>query len=329
MLANNSVIGGLPSPVFFPSVSSVAKNKWSVIDHIELLVAVNHPQLLVSALDINKYKSDQRLIEALKQATSQEQIILYDSGVYEMVWGNNSDWSKQKYIQTLKHNSFSQAFDLDSYCLDSSAEPKEIIASIEESESQLRKNSVSPILHCKSVNEYIEKCMKLSISLSPKVIAIPERELGEGILEITRNIKRLRSALNKLPKYQSIHILGTGNPLSILAYSFAGANSFDGLDWCQTVVDFDTGTLHHSLHFDLYKHQSKLGNTVTLDFLTRCYLHNLEFYEYWMSIIRKCHTHESMEKLVAQYFSNQCYDQLIEILTNEITQREPHEALSD
>ncbi|MDB1124692.1 hypothetical protein [Vibrio algarum] len=330
MLANGCVLGGIPSPVFFPSVSSVAKNRWSVVDHIELLVTVNHPQFLVSALDINKHSSDQRLVKALKQANFQEQIIIYDSGVYEMVWGHNDNWSKQKYIETLRNNAFSQAFDLDSYCFNSNADATQIINSIQETESQLRKNSISPILHCKSINEYREKCLKLSSSLTPGVIAIPERELGEGLIEITRNIKKLRSTLNELTEYQPIHILGTGNPLSLLAYSFAGADSFDGLDWCQTVVDYDTGTLHHSLHLDLYMHQSKWGNESSLDFHTRCYLHNLEFYENWMKIIRNCNTYESMKELINLYFSNKCYDKLIDILTiDDTTLREPHEALSD
>jgi len=51
-------IGGIPYPVFYPSVLSVSKNVWDIIDHIELLVSINHPQFLVSCLDIYKYQSD-------------------------------------------------------------------------------------------------------------------------------------------------------------------------------------------------------------------------------------------------------------------------------
>lgn len=52
----NRTIGGLPTPVFYPSVSSVAKNTWGVIDHIELLVSLNFSQFLVSCFDIYKDK---------------------------------------------------------------------------------------------------------------------------------------------------------------------------------------------------------------------------------------------------------------------------------
>jgi hypothetical protein len=42
----------------------------------------------------------------------------------------------------------------------------------------------------------------------------------------------------------------TDNPFSITLYSAMRADSFDGLEWCQTVVDHETGLLYHLSHVD-------------------------------------------------------------------------------
>lgn len=67
MEENRTTIGGLPTPVFYPSVSYVSKNVWGIADHVELLVAANFPQFLVSCFDIHRGKHDKRLVNALGQ----------------------------------------------------------------------------------------------------------------------------------------------------------------------------------------------------------------------------------------------------------------------
>jgi hypothetical protein len=321
-LANQiSTVGGLPAPIFYPSVSSVSKNVWSVIDHIELLVSINHPQFLVSALDIYKHQNNNKIISALSKAEDQSQVVLYDSGIYEVVWGRSKRWCRKRYVKTLKRNNFTHAFDYDIYCLNNRKEPSELVnKSVSSTRSQLNRDAISPIIHCNSISDYVDTCLAISKHLSPKLLAIPERELGHGTVEITRNIKILREALNQLNHYQPIHILGTGNPLSMMAYSFAGADSFDGLDWCQTVVDYESATLHHPLHLDYYKDQSRYGMDSDISFLARCYLHNLEFYEKWTSIIRDCTTSADHEKMVSKYFESKCQDEFLSIFNRNPTQ---------
>ncbi len=329
MVNGISTVGGLPTPVFYPSVSSVSKNVWSVIDHIELLVSVNYPQFLVSALDIYKHQNNSQLIAALSKAQEQSQVILFDSGIYEVVWGRSKKWCRKRYVKTLKRNHFTHAFDYDIYCLNSSKDPSLLISkSISSTKSQLKRDAISPIIHCNSISGYIDTCLAVSKDLRPKLLAMPERELGQGTVEITKNIKMIREALNQLSHYQPIHILGTGNPLSMMAYSFAGADSFDGLDWCQTVVDYDSATLHHPLHLDYYKHQSQYGVGSDISFLARCYLHNLEFYEKWSRIIRGCTTDSDREKLVLQYFKNKCQDEFLSIFSSKPTEALIDEALA-
>ena len=47
--------------------------------------------------------------------------------------------------------------------------------------------------------------------------------------------------------------MGTGNPLSIIAFAAAGADSFDGLEWCRTAADYDNNYLFHFQQFDFFR----------------------------------------------------------------------------
>lgn len=321
MNEQNVINRNIPEPIFYPSVSSVSKNVWSVLDHVELLVSIDYPQFLVSCFDIYENQNDPRIFCALEKAKEQCQIILLDSGIYEVVWSRSNKWKKKKYVEVLKNNNFSQAFSFDDYCLKKEEQvPSAIALSVLKDIKEVGKSSISPIIHCQSPKNYPTTCFKVNQICKPKLIAIPERELGEGILEIAMNIRKIRSKLNKLDNYQSLHILGTGNPISMMLYTFAGADSFDGLDWCQTVVDFESGTLHHPLHLDLYKHQSNWGKDKTISFFSRCYLHNLEFYKNWMLSLHNSLVNNQVEKMMQKYLSSMFFDQVAPVIldTNKI-----------
>jgi queuine/archaeosine tRNA-ribosyltransferase len=139
-------------------------------------------------------------------------------------------------------------------------------------------------------------------AVDPLLIAVPERELGESIRACAAKIGELRRELNRaLGKYLPIHVLGTGNPLSILAYTRAGADSFDGLDWCQTVSDQETGRLYHSLQLDFFADQSGYSAATEMSYMTRVLGHNLEFYNRWMEMIQDAMTNKTIEALLDKY----------------------------
>jgi queuine/archaeosine tRNA-ribosyltransferase len=71
-------------------------------------------------------------------------------------------------------------------------------------------------------------------------------------LERAKTVRDIRKALNALGKYYPLHLLGTGNPLSMIALATAGADSFDGLEWCRTVADYEKGFLFHFQQFDFF-----------------------------------------------------------------------------
>lgn len=325
-----TTIGGVPTPVFYPSVSSVSKNVWTIIDHIELLVSLDFPQFLVSCFDVYRFQNNKRLLAALNSAHEQCQVVLWDSGIYEVAWSASKRWSFKRYIKTLQRNKVSHAFGFDDYCLtNETANVESIESMMKRTSGQIGSNIISPIVHCKDTLDYPDICKQVSTVCVPEVIAIPERELGFGICEIAGNITKIRAALNSTGRYQVLHILGTGNPLSMMLYAFAGADSFDGLDWCQTVVDFDSGKLHHPLHLDLYEHQSEYGNDKNLSFLARCYAHNLEFYRFWMDRLKQAIENDSQRAMLDSFFPETFLDKNQTLISKIINKREnTYEALA-
>lgn len=117
------------------------------------------------------------------------------------------------------------------------------------------------------------------------MLAVAERRLGDGVIERTHSVRAIRNELNKLDRYVVLHLLGTGNPISIALYSAMGADSFDGLEWCQTVVDHETGLLYHLSQADFFATQTVWSET-GLSFQARTLAHNLEFYASWMHRLR-------------------------------------------
>ena len=144
---------------------------------------------------------------------------------------------------------------------------------------------IVPIVHA-STNELPALCAAVAAETGVTMVAVPERRLGDGILDRARAVQTIRAALNELGRYVVLHLLGTGNPISIALYSAMGADSFDGLEWCQTVVDHETGLLYHLSQADFFAGQTAWGDDADLSFQARTLAHNLEFFADWMRRLR-------------------------------------------
>ena len=137
--------------------------------------------------------------------------------------------------------------------------------------------------------------------LNPIIVVIPERELGEGIVNRAETVYKIRQVLNKKGIYYPLHLLGTGNPLSILIYGICGADSFDGLEWCQTTVNYETGVLHHFQQREFFGKQSIFCNMRSLSYSQTTLAHNLNFYNEWMEQLQQALVHKRTDGLVRRY----------------------------
>jgi queuine/archaeosine tRNA-ribosyltransferase len=147
-------------------------------------------------------------------------------------------------------------------------------------------------------------------ALDPAIVAIPERELGDGILARVRTVSAIRRSLSETGRYPLLHLLGTGNPLSILLLAAAGADLFDGLEWCRVAADRDTGRLYHAQHFDFFaagmkfsefEDVRKMEDDDEYPFFIKLLVHNIDFFHTWMEEVRDRISRGDAAGMVADY----------------------------
>lgn len=298
-------------PIYFPSISSVKTGKTSPANYFKILQALS-PHFLVSAYDIYKSKKREEFIKELKLHIEKDDgaIIILDSGNYEKFWLKDKNWKVEMFNSILKENICDLAF-----CYDN-LNPKSfksnvsfIKESINLSQNCTKKSTIIPIVH--SNKQSLSKTiLNLRNQINFSMVAIPERELGDGIIERVKTITKIRKELNDLDTYIYLHILGTGNPLSLILFSFAGADTFDGLEWCQTVVDSKTALLYHFQQRDLIIDDCEFCNEPTFNYTIKTFAHNLKFYNAWMSKIQKAIDTNTEIELLNEYFNPSIVSQL-------------------
>jgi len=102
-------------------------------------------------------------------------------------------------------------------------------------------------------------------------------------------------------------LLGTGNPISIATYTRMGADSFDGLEWCQTCVDHETNLLFHFTQADFFMDQTDWAN-MDVPFLAKTLAHNLDFYDKWMEELSSSVHSNRMDEFCRKNFPNKIYE---------------------
>ena len=278
----------LPMPAFFPSVSTV-KTALNPSEYLAILYSLRElkPRFLVSAFDLARHGND-ALLESLSRAFDVGVTILMDSGNYESYWKDRqSKWTQQDYHEVLYRYPCNIAFGFDEQNPpdNDDAHLKLIIDRWQRDQKAAGDRIIIPIIHG-NAKRLPHLCYRVVLEAQVPMIAVAERRLGDGVIERAQTVMALRDALNASGRYIGLHLLGTGNPISIALYSLAGADSFDGLEWCQTVVDHESALLFHFSHSDFFRHQTTWSEE-DISFQSRTLAHNLEFYADWMRRLRR------------------------------------------
>ena len=296
----------LQLPCFFPSVSSIRTNL-NPVDYVELLDLSGHLLFLVSAYDLAHCPDNQRqrMDTALQQSKERGAAILMDSGNYESFWKSDKTWLPDNFHKIAGTSNYHFCFCYDNQDPPSDAKliAEDVVTSVLRDQDQAL-GTVIPIIHGSAIT-LPDAVRMVAKQLHPILLAVPERELGEGIVERTRTVRKIRRALNTLGTYYPLHLLGTGNPLSIITYALAGADSFDGLEWCQTTVDHETGKLLHFQQWDLIRYQTKWGEPSPLPYIQSVLMHNLDFYQKFMVRLREAICSEDTESFLRSYATNE------------------------
>lgn len=280
----------LTLPVFFPSISSV-KTAMPPIQYAELLssLASINGQFLISAFDIWQANEEDQiaLIGFLNKARDNGATVLMDSGNYESYWKNKmAEWQQSDFHDVLGQHPCSLAFSFDEQFppFEIDAHVKLVVNRWKLDQAAAGTQPIIPIVHGEAI-ELPRLAASVAEATGVSMIAVPERRLGSGIFERAKSVRAIREELDSSGRYIALHLLGTGNPISIALYALAGADSFDGLEWCQTVVDHETALLSHLTHADFFRAQTEWGDG-DLSFQARTLAHNLEFYLDWMNKLR-------------------------------------------
>ena len=310
----------LPLPCFFPSVSGAAKSLLSPLDHLRQLVALRVPCFLASVYDLASARSTARaeMRRLIAKAVRTGQIVLLDSGLYERKWLHDPTWSRAKFRSALARIPCNLAFAYDAVKRRGERTvAADIVAQVLADRRKTDLTALFPIIHADAPNELPKLVKEVAIGLDSDIIAVAERELGDGVLACAETIIKTRRALDDSGRYRVIHILGTGNPLSLLIYSACGADSFDGLDWCQTVADHDSKRLFHSQQLDFFLGQSEYSGKSELPYSTRMLAHNLEFFSGWMREIQRHRVDGTMRDLLHQNLP-EAFSQKLAVLLDQL-----------
>lgn len=289
-------------PCFFASVSGVLA-RFAPVDVVEFLEQADYSSFLVSAYDISVACSEERrrIASALLRSRARGTTVLLDSGNYESFWRKDADWQREHFHRVASEECYDLCLSYDARRPPQTFEEDAdaIVAGAQEDAGNAAK-TVVPIVHG-SPEKLPETASLVARQLYPLLLAVPERELGDGLLARVRTVCRIRRSLNGVGLYCPLHVLGTGSPVSILAYVMAGADSFDGLSWCRSAVDHDSGSVVHIQHWDFLRGQTDWGSSDSLSYYYRVWLHNLEFYSKFMAEVREASRSGAIRRLLVRY----------------------------
>lgn len=309
-IANVSV----PIPTLFLSVSSF-ETQLMPADAVKALRVFGVPAILVSAYDLVVRRKPKHMITELEEYRKNGGLVLIDSGNYEASRLGARRWKVADLQEVLSQTPHDWAFCFDvrqprhdpNYAVD------QIVEAVERDRA-FTKAPVLPIVRAPIRKQggykldHIPRIIReVADRLEPQLIAIPERELGPGLIARAKTVRAIREELSNLPFYQPLHLLGTGNPWSMAVLAAAGADTFDGLEWCRMAIDRDAERLHHFQHFDFFTYQTEVADSSitrealtdsAVDFAGKVAFHNLDYFAYFVKGMREAIMEGSMEAFV-------------------------------
>lgn len=318
-------------PSFFRSVSS-HETQLRPDAAIQALEILETKAVLVSAYDLGNTTNANKIVSSLGRMRGKGSVVLLDSGNYEAYRKQDERWTEKKFRKTLQFNCFDYAF-----CFDRlkplpsiNGNVKEIVDRVGQDQTYAATGKILPIVHIPIASKgkfktdvAPELFARVAQSLKPDLIAVPERELGDGMLEKAKVVWSIRKQLNSLGWYQPIHLLGTGNPLSIAIFAAAGADTFDGLEWCRTIADYETALLYHFQQYDFFRYQTRgatnpivrrSADSEGISFNARVAFHNLEFFSVWEKDLQQDIEKKRIARLLKDFLPGEFFKELVRTL---------------
>ncbi|ABS28176.1 toll/interleukin-1 receptor domain-containing protein [Anaeromyxobacter sp. Fw109-5] len=308
-------------PCFLRSVSSF-ETLLRPDASLKALALLRTPSVLISAYDLAHDRTASAMVRETRNLLRGGSLVVLDSGNYEASRRRDQKWGAASYSAIASTAPCDLALSFDNLKPPETQQAliDDVVRRVERDRRSTQIPLVCPIVHAPRDGEggfasdlLPEVFAKIAQKLSPPLIAIPERELGNGIIERARAVASIRRRLSELSRYQPIHLLGTGNPISMAVLSAAGADVFDGLEWCRTVADHQSASLHHPQHYDFVDFQTglltpdpKLASiiraavaTPDVTYPAKVVFHNLEFCSVWEQELQQRRRDGSLTRFLA------------------------------
>ncbi len=299
---------------------------------LDLLSKVNPTAVLVSAYDLLRPKGKTKAsrtkpkissVSSIKSLRDSGSVVFLDSGNYEAMRYKDPDWkrSNRRLQEAQERIEVDLAFTHDSFPKETTFEKAnaqsriDVIASEYQRDHSLVSCAVAPIIHAPRLSGMRYRydllpaiCCGVVRAVDPPMIAVAERELGDGLMERVRTIAKIRKALTDQGSTTFLHVLGTGNPITMAFLSMAGADFFDGLEWCRTAIDGQRWRLYHFQQWDIFASQHGLierpelaqlvkDQSGAVPWITKATLHNMAFFMQASETIRTHDRDDEYEQL--------------------------------
>jgi len=276
------------TPFFFPSISSCGL-KIDVPTLVETIKSVDYETVLVSCYDVY-YNNDDKKFDFIKDRS--EKMSFFDCGCYESYWFKDKRWNFSKYDQVLKSAIFDFYTSFDVYINeqeDYEQYKKNTFNSIINSEKSAPKSVLFPVIHNTPKNEVIKLTQDFVNDeiIDLKAIAFSERDLGNNVLDIISNLKKIRTILNNHNEEILLHVLGCGDPKTIALYIYCGVDSFDSRDWAKRTVNYNNNLTYPLNYLEVIGCDCPICLTPNQTYVSKLLLHNLLYYQKYMNTLRK------------------------------------------
>lgn len=305
----------ITTPTYFPSISSAA-TRMQLSSLIKLCTSKNYPRLLISAYDLYEANNERKSIISLLKSYTKNNFLFVDSGTFESYWLNDKKWNYSKYSKIIKELSgdFYTSFD---EIPNPDENVTKIISKVKEytkkSANISKSSNCATVIHGNIPSQLIKVVEEISKSNSDhlSMIAVPERDCGKTIQDKIKTIQKLRKIMSESNPTNILHILGCGNPLSIAMFSFAGADSFDSIDWSRWTIDRTTLQFMDLNHIDLIICSCEICKRKNLDSTTKALLHNLLFYQEFTQEVQTAILQDKGLEFLNQYVDRKIFSKIV------------------
>ena len=307
----------LITPTYFPSISSVAI-RLPLEPLLRAIIKSGYPRLLISSYDLAHLppESYKRISNHLSKFRAQNNFLFLDSGSFESYWLQDKKWNFNKYhrITNKTGSDFFTSFDnIPNLHDDYKDIVKQTYQNLTKSNRLIKNNHCITICHG-NTPEQISSLVKKIVSdksIFSRFIAIPERNCGKTIIDKLKTVQKIRRILDEDNPANILHVLGCGNPISIVLFALGGADSFDSIDWSRWTLDLRTLEFTDFALLPLMECKCKVCTIRNIDSTLRVLLHNLLFYQEFLQELQQVIMYQDELKFLQKYLDRKILSKIV------------------